>query len=129
MPSAVLPAGLYEVPGSRTEDYSLLEFSGHVDYICDWRNRYELVYQLSGMTYDAPHGYFYDYFPAYVEQVTVRGYKEGGRLPVINDLGHVRAKTERECASEIGTVVAKIERHFYTVFFSTIFVFTFTLQK
>ena len=79
--SAILPDGVWEIPGSRTESYQQLECSMHVEYGCDWHERYEKAGLLSILTYDAPIDYFRCYFPAWVSNIAVTGLKEGGTLP------------------------------------------------
>ena len=36
---ATIPQGIYEINGSRTENYNDNEFTAHIDFICPWNYR------------------------------------------------------------------------------------------
>lgn len=50
--NAVLPDGIYELnDGSRSERYSITEFTASMSFICDWKDRYSYVEVLRDSVY------------------------------------------------------------------------------
>lgn len=50
--NTMLPAGIYEVNGSRQEQYTPTEFTAHKEFICDWDMRYEYIEVLRDTVYN-----------------------------------------------------------------------------
>lgn len=63
--------GLHEVNGTRSENYTISEFTAHVEFYCPWMNRVDAQYEIMSTVYNAPPGYFNYYFPAEVQSVQV----------------------------------------------------------
>lgn len=74
--SAVLPAGVFEVNGSRSETFAQFDFTARAEFTCSWEDRFAKADALMGTIYNYParegsDGFYSRYYPAQVTNVSV----------------------------------------------------------
>jgi hypothetical protein len=93
---------VYEITGSRTEQYTRLNMTAKVTLICPWNSRYTCMSAISQTKYPLPSGASNYYYSAYPKSFDVSVWEESGKPSDVDAVTYTKAKidVQYECRAK-----------------------------